>query len=218
MAVLMLSMVKKINTKILPTNSKLKIIYRRVNKQVLKSPVGIQEMEHINQVIYFSSLLSQKLNLNSEDSFICLAAAILHDVGRFYSFSHHTDIDILTLQSYLKFRQKINNSIINQIHTCVQRHSTSSLVKPQNLLEKIVFDADNLTVFTWFGIKRWFFKAESWGKSSNLIEAESELIRLKKLILNDEFLFLPQSRKIAKSLFYFRSKPDEFIVTNTFYI
>lgn len=128
--------------------------------------------------------------MSSSDKKIVLFSAIIHDIGRCENISGgHTAILEKGLAKYLPDKFKNNRVFLKKIRLCVARHSISSLSKPQNLIEKIIFDADSLTIFTLFGFKRWFFKAKSWGKSKTISEAEEPLFNFSKKTVEGGFLF-----------------------------
>lgn len=137
---------------------------------------------------------------------IVLISAIIHDIGRCEDIpGGHTAITENGLAKYLPEDIASDGVCLGKIRSCVARHSISSKEKPETLIEKIIFDADNLTIFTLFGFKRWFFKAESWGKSKTILEAEAPLLRFHKDVIDGEFLYLLKSIEIAKKSFYFKS-------------
>jgi len=187
-------------------------LLKRVTKKVLKSPIGQQELEHASQVAIFAYKLGKDLKLSEDDLKICLKAAILHDIGRFYKhIKKHTDVSEKIIYNFLDNNYSpIDKTESEKIYNCIRKHSTSSTQSPSTILEKILFDADNLTIFTWFGVKRWFFKAESWGHSKSVISAEKDLVQIKNRVLSNQFFYLKQSIVLAKKQFYFTLSSDFF--------
>lgn len=170
-----------------------------------------QELQHMLEVCGFSVRLLQEEGIQDSDvRKIVLIAAIVHDVGRYLedkSIKHHTE---LTVQHITRFIDPLMEpELVDRILKCAQRHSLDSKQPPKSLEEKIVFDADNLTIFTEFGFKRWFFKAEDWGRVKNVQEADVQLADLYRLARSGELLHLTSSRKILTESFYARTFEDK---------
>lgn len=166
---------------------------------------GKQELIHCLEVYAFASELLDRENINDPEIIeIVKIASLIHDVGRYLEddiTGGHTNV---SLKQLTQFINPINLTSGKRILKCVQRHSTSSKEKPQIIEEKIVFDADNLSVFSEFGFKRWFFKAENWGHVSTVQEADSELARLFSEAKSGNLFNLNSSREILKQTFYYK--------------
>ncbi len=156
-----------------------------------------QEIAHLKQVATFSKELWKK-NKNSKvfSEKIVTFTAIIHDIGRYIpDVRNHTQITLKEITKYIDIPFLSKDQI--QIIKAIQHHSLSSKNRPQSMLDKIIFDADNLTIFTPLGIARWYFKAESWGKV-NLEEATATLIRISKQAQENKLFYLRQSWKVFK--------------------
>lgn len=166
-------------------------------------PYGRQEMQHTMEVCGFAVDLIQREGLDDPKQIkAIMLAAILHDVGRYLeddSLPRHTEIQEFHLQEFFSVDDPETRDLIMR---CIQRHSISSKEKPSSLEEKVMFDADNLTLFTEFGYKRWFFKAEDWGHVANVQDADSYLRQLFDQASRGELLHLDSSQEILKNSFY----------------
>lgn len=166
-----------------------------------------QELQHTLEVYDFSVKLLQEEEIQDNDvRKVVLIAAIVHDVGRYLedeSIKHHTELTDQHITGFID--PLMEPELVDRILKCAQRHSLGSKQKPETLEEKIVFDADNLTIFTEFGFKRWFFKAEDWGKVKNAQEADAQLADLYQMARSGELLHLASSRKILRESFYART-------------
>lgn len=179
--------------------------YRKLYKTLKQSDYFNQEMHHNYEVFNNSLKLITKESIKDVKTIdIIKVTALLHDIGRYtkkFNLIKHTDINSEQLRSYIhpslyKYRDLITKG--------VQRHSLSSKEKPENLIEKIIFDADNLTLFSKFGYARWFFKAESWGHTKDLILAQNQLEKLFTMATKNELFYLKSSSVIFRKSFYSR--------------
>lgn len=180
--------------------------FERLKKLLSSKEYGVQELKHTVEVFKFAKrLITSQEALSRSSEKIILIASILHDLGRYAlidSSRHHTEISAEELIPFLSKPIGKNTEILGSVHRCVCRHSLGSKEKPETMEEKIIFDADNLSIFTKFGVNRWFFKAESWGGSKTVQEAEQALEKLFQKALRDELFYLPISKETLKSLFY----------------
>jgi len=165
-----------------------------------------QETQHVIEVCTFANELLEFEGVTNKDSRnVVLVASAIHDVGRFLEGNfvrRHSEVDLNSIAPFIS--PQISKEHCKRILNCVQRHSTSSKIPPSSLEEKIVFDADNLTIFTNFGYKRWFFKAEDWGHVKDLTQADQTLKQLFELATRGEFFYLESSQKILVDSFYSR--------------
>lgn len=180
------------------------------SKLLEKRRYGRMELEHTQEVINFAMNLCGRLSgLNKDQIKIVLLAAILHDSGQYLEdpeLKHHTDIGLNNLRDFLHPELLKYVDQVEKIVGCIQKHSMGGKNKPESLEEKIIFDADNLTIFTNFGYKRCFFKAEDWGKCFNLQDADSAYHEISKQAEMNKFFYLPESLNIFKETFYFKNK------------
>ncbi|MDP2967359.1 MAG: HD domain-containing protein [bacterium] len=166
-----------------------------------------QEMLHIGQVLTFSRLLLQRLKEKNSLSLteeIVVFTAVIHDIGRYIPIQkRHTEVNLKNILPYINIPFPKKDCV--KIIKAVQRHSIASRERPNSFLEKIIFDADNLCVFTPFGIARWYYKAESWGGAS-FKSATEDLKTLLGQAEQSSFFYLKESRDIFR-----KYKCSEFI-------
>lgn len=164
----------------------------------------LQESQHVLEVCGFANKLLELERVTDKDvRTIVMVASAIHDVGRYLEgdfIQKHSEVDLAALEPFIC--SDVNKEHYKRILNCVQRHSTSSKVSPDRLEERIVFDADNLTVFTKFGFKRWFFKAEGWGHVKDLTQADQTLNELFILARAGKLFYLDSSLKIVTESFY----------------
>ena len=178
----------------------------RVTELLARREYCQQELQHILEVYSFAVVLLQQEGMTDDSTRkVVLIAAIIHDVGKYLedeSLKYHTE---LTSQHMTQFiDSSVESELIDRVLKCAQRHSSSSKQKPETLEERIVFDADNLTIFTEFGFKRWFFKAENWGHVKNVQVADTQLANLYEIARSGKFLYLASSKKLLGESFYAR--------------
>jgi len=185
------------------TEPKIEFSFDKVFELLRERKYGEQEVLHTLEVYNFASELLDLEKIGDTDvREIVMIASLIHDVGRYLkgeSIRHHTDVSLKQLKDFIC---PADLGLGERILKCVQRHSTSSKEKPQTVEEKIVFDADHLTVFTEFGFKRWFFKAEDWGHISTVQEADRELVGLFDKAKSGNLFNLKSSSAILKQTFY----------------
>lgn len=180
--------------------------FDRLKKLLLGKEYGTQELKHTVQVYQFADcLLNEQKVSNHLSKKIILISSILHDLGRYIFVDlsrHHTEISADELIPFISKSIRKNSKVLGAIHRCVCHHSLRSKEKPETIEEKIIFDADNLSIFTKFGVVRWFFKAETWGESKNIQNAEQALENIFQKAERGDLFYLPKSKEILKTLFY----------------
>jgi HD superfamily phosphodiesterase len=159
------------------------------------------EKMHTMQVVDNGILLSEK---EKPDIRIVVPATIFHDVGRYIGLQNHEELDSAFLSKILK-RFEYTNKQACSIYDCIRAHSNRSKQKPSTLEQKVVFDADNLTLITPFGVARWFFMAKEWGGVRDIKESVENLDAIYQRIDNNEFYYTNAAREIAKHNKFFRS-------------
>lgn len=194
---------------IINSDSDIKDTFLKVKERLLNEKFGQQEIMHIEEVTLFADKLAKLKKINNGNYKALILASLIHDIGRCYpEFSHHTLITDNYIDKYLNKKISNNYKIKNKIYRCVKTHSTGSKLKAESIIEKILFDADNLTIFTFFGFKRWFFKAESWGKANTLQEADESLKKIFNLALKNQFFEFRKSKELMLISFYSKLKPN----------
>lgn len=98
------------------------------------------DMKHILQVVDASKQIGDYYKLSAQDNFIVQTAAYFHDVGYYTGPPYNHELRSAEIaENFLKERQ-VNDTIIDSVKKCII--ATRMPQNPQNLLEKIVCDAD----------------------------------------------------------------------------
>ncbi|MDM8174349.1 MULTISPECIES: Pycsar system effector family protein [Olivibacter] len=98
------------------------------------------DIEHIHQVVDASRKIGEYYQLSAEDNFIVQVAAYFHDVGYYTGPPQNHELRSAEIaENFLQERQ-VEASVIESIKKCIV--ATRMPQNPQNLLEKIVCDAD----------------------------------------------------------------------------
>lgn len=159
--------------KLINANADLRFSWEKLTFTLRSYKYGDQELLHNYEVLIFANKIIKKRRnqLSIFSKKIVYLACMLHDIGR-YKFERvlnkHTEIKRNHLTGLLK-RDLLNRELSESVLKSIQRHSVNSQERPQNIEEKIVFDSDNLTLFTKLGYARWFFNAQEWGGDTSLI-------------------------------------------------
>ena len=161
----------------------------------------LMEKSHIKQVVNYGIFLSKKENA---DVNIVIPATVFHDIGRYTgNIHHHTEIDYKLLLSILK-NFSYTKSQITSIYECIRRHSIHSREKPSTIEQKVVFDADNLTLITPYGTVRWFFMAKEWVGITKIEDAIKNLGTIFERINRGEFFYTITAKEIVKNNSFYR--------------
>ncbi|MGX9986987.1 Pycsar system effector family protein [Soonwooa purpurea] len=104
------------------------------------SPVySFHNLDHTKRVVTATELLADEENVNATDKEILTLAAWFHDVGYCQSCSVHENVGMQEAEKFLK-QEQVSQAEINAVKQLI--HATSLTYVPQNLLEKIIKDAD----------------------------------------------------------------------------
>jgi predicted metal-dependent HD superfamily phosphohydrolase len=97
------------------------------------------DLTHTQQVAAAAAQIANHYQLNDNDFFIVLTAAWFHDVGYFIDMEQHEEKGAEQIANYLRDKQ-VDETTINSVTNCIL--ATKLPQRPNNLLEKIVCDAD----------------------------------------------------------------------------
>lgn len=104
------------------------------------SPVySFHNLDHTKRVVEAAKLLAEKEHISEKDKEILLLAAWFHDVGYCVSCTKHENIGMEVAEQFLK-EQNLNETEIQQVTKLIS--ATALNVIPENILEKIIKDAD----------------------------------------------------------------------------
>jgi HD superfamily phosphodiesterase len=94
---------------------------------------------HTTDVIYSVEDIGKKENVSDEDMLLLKCAALFHDMGFLISYDNHEEESVKIAQQQLK-QYNFSDRQIQIVSRLIL--ATKSNVKPQNLLEEIICDAD----------------------------------------------------------------------------
>jgi uncharacterized protein len=98
------------------------------------------------------------------DPFVCIAGALLHDIGKTtQAFSHIHGLFGGTLAEEYLDGINVDKKVRDIIAKVVIRHTPTSMIPPKTIEEKIVYDADTLDRLGLMGLLRGFI-----GKSGSM--------------------------------------------------
>ncbi|WP_108802622.1 Pycsar system effector family protein [Aquimarina sp. Aq107] len=94
---------------------------------------------HTKRVFKSTKEIIDNTNISEEDADILLLTALLHDTGYSESLDNHEEHSVIISKAFLK-EQNISDDIIDKVSSLIL--ATKMEHKPNNLLEKIIRDAD----------------------------------------------------------------------------
>ena len=104
------------------------------------SPVySFHNLEHTKRVVAAAEFLAKQEHINEKDREILTLAAWFHDVGYCQACTVHENVGMQEAEVFLK-QENISQEEIDAVKQLI--HATSAEYQPQNLLEKIMKDAD----------------------------------------------------------------------------
>ena len=158
---------------------RLKEVAQTVHKIINREPDRLQEALHILEVVENCARISELEGLDSESQEVTVVAALLHDIGATLDSSRPHPIVSAEHARTILGDFGYTAAEIDRICSCIETHSiTSSDRRPLTLEQKIVFDADYLTVFTVVGVGRWFTLSAKRGYTTDAVVAMLDLLRL----------------------------------------
>lgn len=120
-------------------------------------------ISHTRSVVNHVSEISQRYQLSSKDKMISVISAWFHDVGYLISGMYEHERKSVDVMKLFLLNLIYDEDVINRIASCIM--STKLPVKPDNLLEKILCDADTYHLGT-----------EHFWKSDIAVRKEAETI------------------------------------------
>ena len=112
------------------------------------------DYSHVLAVTHYSIEIARKIP-EPVDPFVVICGALFHDIGRVGTNTGrlHGLRGATITEEYLK-AIKIENDIREQIVRIVVRHSETSMLPPETIAEKVVYDADDLDRLGLMGMLR----------------------------------------------------------------
>ena len=108
-------------------------------KDKLSPEYSFHNLDHTKRVVEAAKLLAEKEQVSEEDKEILLLAAWFHDVGYCVSCTKHESIGMGVAEQFLR-EHDVNEIQIQSVTKLI--NATSLQVNPENVLEKIIKDAD----------------------------------------------------------------------------
>jgi putative nucleotidyltransferase with HDIG domain len=145
------------------------VFSRNLNKNEIDILLNLQEFvreahadsdshdyAHVLTVCRYAIEIAKNIQ-DSVDSFICIAGALLHDIGKTNrAFAHIHGLLGGGLAEEFLDAYHIDEKIRDDICRVVVRHTPTSRIPPETPEEKIVFDADTLDRLGLMGLLRGF--------------------------------------------------------------
>ena len=96
-------------------------------------------IDHTLEVVNASELIAKQCNVSDKDLETVIIAAWFHDTGYYLGCENHEEASASIAEDYLK-KEKVTGKRIQIIAGCIL--STKLPQKPENILEKVLCDAD----------------------------------------------------------------------------
>jgi len=180
-------------------------LFAELRRHLSGSPYEFQETTHVKQVLGYAKKL---IGPEGGSRRIVVPASILHDIANY-------DPKFKDTQTLLRYVEDLmgewdySPGDAEQIVRCIMRHSRRSPEKPETPNEKIVFDADNLTILTPYGVARWFFMAREWGDVNTIERTIQDLIRIRRQIERGELFYTETGLRLARDNVWFSEYTKE---------
>lgn len=110
----------------------------------------VHDIHHIRRVVRNGKILAEKEGLSSLNSFLVEIACWLHDIGRVgeptgleFTKSNHAEISYQLSKIILEpFHKQIGREGIYKVLQAVREHNLPQLMHPENIIGKLLVDAD----------------------------------------------------------------------------
>lgn len=146
---------------------------------------------HILVVCRNAIKISRKVE-EKVDPFVVMAAALLHDIGKTTNtFEHLHGLFGGSLAEEFLDGIKVDPAQTARITRCVIRHTSTSMIPPESVEEKIIWDADKLDGLGIMGLLRGFI-----GRQGSMDEILKIYLKKRGEIFDD--LYFDASREIGR--------------------
>jgi len=174
------------------TNKELQVIKKIIEfVKVKHHRAEGHDYSHVLEVVRHSIEIGRTIKEDC-DPFIVLCAALLHDIGKvdhpegtFHGLDGGSRAEEF-LESLIE-----DHSIIDKIERVIVRHTPTSMIPPEAVEEKVVYDADAIERLGFMGVIRGLM-----GKRGTMQEIITS--KVKSRLEDYDKLFFPESKKIAK--------------------
>jgi len=164
------------------------------------------DYSHILAVTHYAIEIARRIT-ESVDPFVIICGALFHDIGRVGTNTGrlHGLRGATIAEEYLKAID-IDNETREQIVRIVVRHTETSMLPPETVPEKVVYDADDLDRLGLMGMLRGMMVGDAERSMDDIINN-----RLKKRKKDYERLHFQASRDLGRKLYEETLKLIEFI-------
>ena len=164
------------------------------------------DYSHILAVTHYSIEIARQIP-ESVDPFVIICGALFHDIGRVGTITGrlHGLRGATITEEYLKAID-IDNETREQIVRIVVRHSETSMLPPETIAEKVVYDADDIDRLGLMGMLRGMMVGAKEWSMDDIINN-----RLEKRKKDYERLHFQVSRDIGRKLYEETLQLIEFI-------
>lgn len=174
------------------TKSEIKIIEKIIDfvKDKHQRAEG-HDYSHVLEVCKNAMEISKKIK-QPVNPFVLLCGALLHDIGRVDGSELFHGIDGASRAEEFLESLIEDHTIIDKIERVIVRHSPGSMVSPESIEEKVVFDADTIERLGFMGMIRGIMGKK--GTMEFILED-----RIAKRLADYDKLFFKESRQLAKA-------------------
>ena len=164
------------------------------------------DYSHILAVTHYSIEIARRIP-EFVDPFVIICGALFHDIGRVGTNTGrlHGLRGATIAEEYLKAID-IDNETREQIVRIVVRHTETSMLPPETVSEKVVYDADDLDRLGLMGMLRGMMVGDAERSMDDIINN-----RLEKRMKDYERLHFQASRDLGRKLYEETLKLIEFI-------
>jgi putative nucleotidyltransferase with HDIG domain len=160
------------------------------------STLQAHDHSHVLAVTRYAIEIAHRIE-EEVDPFVLICGALFHDIGRVGAETGrlHGLYGATVAGEYLK-AININPHMREQIVRSVVRHTHTSMLPPETVAEKVIFDADDLDRLGLLGMLRGMMVGSVNWSMEEIIEN-----RLRKRKRDFEKLHYPASRELGKQLY-----------------
>ena len=132
-------------------------------------------LEHVEQTVSAVNEIGENSGLNESDLEVLNLAAWLHDIGHVENYDGHEDKSIELATGFLK-EQGYPEEKIQVVNDCI--NATKMDVKPANLLQEIICDADIINIGRKGSIKKGALLRQEWERILGRTYTDREWLKL----------------------------------------
>jgi putative nucleotidyltransferase with HDIG domain len=116
-----------------------KFVVSLLKEKLLKTYV-YHNINHTRRVLKYANELIEAEGIEVEDALVIRLAALLHDTGYVKSNENHEVISAKLAKDFLE-KEHVSKLVLDKVQKCIL--ATNTKIKPSNILEKIIVDADS---------------------------------------------------------------------------